>query len=273
MNKGIKIVALDLDGTLTNSEKKVTPLTKEAVDKAREQGIKIVLASGRPHIGIKYVADTLEVEKRGGYILSFNGGQIVDSLTGEVILQKKIDPKCFETVCETIRKFPNVYPLTYDDEGLISEDVEYKYVERESFNCGIPKRQVENLYEEVKNRDIVKFMIVGEHEDLEPVREYLQEQFPDDLAVYYSESYFLEVVAPGIAKDTSLEVLINKLGFTVDELMACGDGLNDLSMLNYVGFAVAMGNSYEEVKEVADYITKSNDEDGVAYAFEQFVLE
>ncbi len=272
MSSDIKVVALDLDGTLTNSEKKVTPATRAIIDKAREQGVKIVLASGRPHIGIKGVADELDIFDKGGYILSYNGGQILDCKSGKILLRKKIDPACFKEICEIGKKFPNVYPVTYDEVGIIGETTDYKYVKQEEFNCSIPSRKVDNLYEEVKHMDIVKFMVVGEHEDLEPVREYLQEKFPYELSIYYSELYFLEIMAPNIAKDKSLAFLLSEFGMSKENLMACGDGLNDLPMLEYAGLSVAMANACHEAKKAADFITKSNNEDGVGYAIEKFVL-
>ena len=272
MKKDIKVVALDLDGTLTNSQKEITPATRAAIDQAREQDIKIVLASGRPHIGIHTVAEALDVKNNGGYILSFNGGKIVECKTGEVIYEKTIDSQCFEDICDCVNKFDDVSPLTYDDEGIVTEHPDAKYVLREAFNCTIPIRKVDSLYDEVRGKNIVKFMIVGEHEKLEPVREYLLSKYADKLSVYYSETYFLEIMAPNIAKDKSLAVLLEKFGTTKDHLMACGDGLNDLPMLKYAGFSVAMENACEQAKEVSDYITKSNDEDGVAYALHEFVL-
>ena len=272
MSNDYKVVALDLDGTLTNGKKEITEVTRRAIDKARAMGVKIVLASGRPHIGIRTVAEALDVEHEGGYILSYNGGQITDCITGEVIYRKRIDSDCFRDICETIRKFENIYPLTYDDDSVISENIEHKYVQREGFNCSLPLKRVENLYEAVKGREVVKFEIVGEHQDLEPVREYLQKRFPFQLSVYYSEPYFLEVVAPNIAKDKSLAVLLSKLGYTKEQLMACGDGLNDLPMLEYAGLAVAMENGCREAKLVSDFVTKTNEEDGVAYAFEKFIF-
>ena len=119
---------------------------------------------------------------------------------------------------------------------------------------------------------VAKFLVVGEHAKLLPVQKALLEQFPDIIDAFFSESYFLEVVPAGIAKDKSLENLMQVLGIKQEELMACGDGMNDIPMLKYAGMAVAMENAYPEVKQYADYITSSNDDDGVAKAIEKFIL-
>ncbi len=268
----IKFIALDLDGTLTNSQKKITSVTREVIDQARDKGIQIILASGRPHIGIKYVAEELDVYNKGGYILSFNGGRIVDCLNNTVVYERTISEECYKDICQCTKKFDGVTTLTYDAEGIITEDAMAKYVKQEAFNCSIPIRQVKSLYREVNDKNIVKFMIVGEHERLENVRHYLQEKYTYQLSIYYSEKYFLEIMAPNISKDKSLEFLLNKLGDGRESLMACGDGLNDLPMLKYAGLSVAMENACYEVKQVADFVTRSNDEDGVAYAIKSFVL-
>ncbi len=272
MMKDIKFVAMDLDGTLTNSNKDVTPRTRKALDELRAKGTKIVLASGRPHIGINKVAKQLEISEYGGFVLSYNGGQIVDALKDECIYRRAIDNKCFKDICETSHIFSDVHVLTYDDSMILCEDDEHKYVKKEAFNCSLGIKKVADLFEVVKDQEIVKFEIVGEHEDLEPVRKHLNELYPNDLAVYYSEPYFLEVVAPGISKDTSLDWLLKNYGCTKENLVAIGDGLNDLSMLGYAGYSVAMENAVDKVKDAADYITASNDEDGVAKFIEENLL-
>lgn len=272
MIKNIRFVAMDLDGTLTNSNKDVTQRTRKAIDELRKKGVRIVLASGRPHIGIKKVAEQLDLDSLGGFIMSYNGGQISEGYNGKCIYKKPIDKVCYKDICEACHKFPGVHTLTYDTKDVLCEDAKHKYVEKEAYNCSLEINKVENLFECVKNEEIVKFEIVGEHEDLLPVKDYLSDLYPDKLAVFFSEPYFLEVVAPGIAKDTSLDWLLKEYGCSKDNLVAIGDGLNDLPMLRYAGHSVAMANGSEKVKEAADYVTTSNDEDGVAKYIEENLL-
>ena len=108
-----KVLALDLDGTLTNTEKVITPRTKAALQEAARRGVCIVLASGRPTVGIEPLARELELEKYGGCILSYNGGKIIDCRTGQTLVQHAFPADLIEPVC-TFSRYWNVVPLTYD---------------------------------------------------------------------------------------------------------------------------------------------------------------
>ena len=265
-----KVLALDLDGTLTNSDKKITDKTKESIFRAMEKGVKVVLASGRPVLGIERLAKELELDKKGGYILAYNGGQIIECNTGNIISENTVDMSYYYDICECGHKF-DVSVLTYNDKGVISEDDAAKYVIKEGYNNTIPVIKVDSLYESVK-KPVVKFMIVGEPDELKRALEYMQDKFEGKLNVFLSEPYFMEVTPLGIEKASSLERLLTYLGLTKEELMAVGDGLNDIPMLKYAGLAVAMDNAYDETKEHSDFITKSNNEDGVGYAVDKFIL-
>lgn len=266
----IKILALDLDGTLTNSEKKISSHTKETLQRAMEDGVTVVLASGRPLVGIKPLAKELELSKYSGYILAYNGGQIIDCHTGGEVYQKVLNPERIASIYEVARKF-DVAMLTYDGEDIITEDDTDPYVLRECFINKVKVRKIEDIVSHV-TYPVPKCLVVGEHEKLLPVRDYLKEKYGDELSIYFSELFFLEIMPLGVEKSASLELLLNRLQLSREELMACGDGLNDITMLQYAGLGVAMGNACKEAKEVADYITVTNNEDGVAKAVNRFIL-
>ena len=124
-------------------------------------------------------------------------------------------------------------------------------------------RRVENL-EQYVNYPVAKFLIAGEHEKLIPIQQELQKRHGDVIDAFCSADYFLEIVPKNVAKDRSLAALLEKLGLQREELIACGDGMNDISMIEYAGLGAAMENAYPPVKEKADIIAPSNDEDGVA---------
>jgi len=266
-----RALALDLDGTLTNSEKIITPRTKEAIFAAMEIGVKIVLASGRPVLGIRRLAEELELYSRGGFILAYNGGQIIDCMTNDIIFERLLPMEYYGEVCEFGRRF-GVNALTYDENGVVSENDTAVYVKKEAFNNSIPINKVDKL-EDVVKQPVVKFMIVGEPEKISITCEHMRQRFDGEINVFLSEPYFIEVTAAGIEKSAALKVLVSHLDITREQLAACGDGLNDLSMLKYAGYSVAMENAYDEVKRIADYITLSNDDDGVAHFIEKFILK
>lgn len=265
-----KLLALDLDGTLTNAKKEVSDVNKDAIKKAIASGVQVILASGRPVIGIQKIADVLELDKLGGYILAYNGGHIIECKSGQTVIQQTIPVEYYHDICECGRMF-GVNTLTYDENGVLAESDTAPYVQKEAYNNSISITKIDKLEEALKE-PVVKFMIVGEPEKLNKAYEYMKTLFEGKLSVFFSEPYFLEVTPLGIEKATSLEKLLGRLNISDSQLMACGDGLNDISMLKYAGFSVAMENAYEETKRYADYISASNEENGVAQAIQKFIL-
>lgn len=265
-----RLLALDLDGTLTNHEKHVSEKNRACIRMAQDRGVSVVLASGRPVIGIKGVANELDLWKRGGFILAYNGGHIIDCMTGQDLVKKTVPMEYVHDICEVIRAFP-VYPLSYNDNGVICENDTDRYVKQEGYNNSIPIIRVKSLEEQITS-PVVKFMVVGDPAELKKAYLYLRELFAGKLNVFFSEPYFLEITPPGIEKASALAALSQICGITREEVIACGDGLNDIPMLEYAGLAIAMDNAYEETKKSADYIAASNEEDGVAEAIEKFIL-
>lgn len=263
------MLATDLDGTLTNEKKELTERTKKAVWAACEAGMHVALASGRPVAGCKRVADWLELTQRGGYILAFNGGQIIDCKSGELLYSKDVDLAFVPDIIRIAHQF-DVVPLTYEGDTVITEQPDDVYVQRECFINAIEAKGVDDLAEYV-TWSVPKFLIVADHEKLLPVRDALIEQFGDRLSVYFSEPFFLEVMAQGVDKAKALQALSEKLDIPAERMIACGDGPNDISMIEYAGLGAAMDNASDAVKKFADRILPSNEEDGVAVLLEEVV--
>ena len=266
-----RMIVLDLDGTLTNSKKEITPHTRETLIRAQQQGIKVVLASGRPTYGIAPIANQLELFTYGGYILAYNGGEIIDWKSKEVLHAQVLDPQVLPYMyrCAQENGFAIV---TYRDNFVITETPDDEYVQKEATLNLMQTLKVENFLGYI-DFSIPKCLIVGEAERLCLLEKQMYEQLKETNEVYRSEPYFLELVPKGIDKAQSLEVLLRKVGISRDEVIACGDGFNDLSMIRYAGLGVAMHNAQPVVREAADFITLSNDEDGVAHVVEQFMLK
>lgn len=265
-----KAIALDLDGTLTDHNKKLPEANKEAVWTAIDKDVTVILASGRPLFGITPIADELELDKRGGYILAYNGGEIINCLNGDVIVSHELPRQCIDDICDYARA-NDVYALTYSDGKIVAESDDDEYVLKEAFCNNTTIIKTDDLKKYV-DYPVNKFLVVGRHDKLVPVQEALLDHYSDVLDAFYSEDYFLEVVQKGVAKDKSLQQLLGKLSIKEDELIACGDGMNDIPMLKIAGVAAVMDNAYEEVKKYADYIAPSNDESGVADIIKRFIL-
>ena len=267
----IKVLALDLDGTLTNDQKIVTPRTRAALDAAIAQGVTVVLASGRPTAGILPLAKDLGLDKKGGCILSYNGGKIVDCATGETLYEKTLDPAVVPELC-AFAAAQDVAVLTYNREGIVCERDKDEWANKECFTTKLPMIHVDDLASYV-DYPICKMLVTLDPARRDAVCAAGQQQFQGRVDLYPSSPFFIEAVPLGVAKDGSLAALLEHMGLTRDNLMACGDGLNDRSMIAFAGVGVAMQNAEQPVKDVADYVTAAdNNHDGVAEAVEKFIL-
>ena len=265
-----RLLVLDIDGTLTNQKKEITANTKEAIKKAQEQGVSIVIATGRPTKGAEGVAKELNLFETGGYILSFNGGRITDCKTGEVIFQRVLEKEDVAKIYQ-VAKENEVVMITYEGDDVIIDVEHDEYAEFEARLNKMEMKHVDSIPEYV-DFSVNKCLMTGEGDYLAGVEQKALAQYQDVYSIFRSEAFFLEVMPKGVDKAKSLERLLEHLGYTKEEMIACGDGFNDKSMIEYAGLGVAMENAKEPVKEVADFITKSNEEDGVAYVVEKFIL-
>lgn len=264
-----EMLVLDLDGTLTNSEKKITPPTREAIIEIQEAGKKVVLASGRPTPGITPLAKELHLKDYGSYILSFNGARIIDCRTGESIYNKTVPNNVIPEIYEIVKEF-DVDLITYTDTQILSGIKPNQYTEIESRICNLDIVSVDNFSETI-DFPVNKLLIPGDPALTIQLEKILKEKFHSFLNIYRSEPFFLEIMPQNIDKAHSLQKLLNSIGMTAEQMICCGDGYNDITMIEYAGLGVAMENAQPIVKEKADYVTKSNDEDGVLYVIDQFM--
>ena len=236
-----RVLALDLDGTLTNSKKIITPATQKALLQAMDRGVKILLASGRPAVGVWPLARQLELDRRGGFILAYNGGQIIDCETGQTLFQKQVSPEAVAPLCAFAHEY-NIVALTYNDRGVITEVPQNQYVQLECRINHIPAIQVPDLAAEI-HYPVTKFLLTGEGDYLAKLVPLAQKRFEGVLNIFRSEPFFMEATPPGIEKGAALKWLLKTLGLRREQLMACGDGLNDMPMLRYAGLGVELGST------------------------------
>lgn len=265
-----KMIVLDLDGTLTNNKKEITPRTKEALMKAQAKGVKIVLASGRPTYGIMPLAEELELKKNGGFILAFNGGKIIDCSDCRTIFEQKLDETLVPLLYHAAKE-AGMQILTYQGEGIAATDKNDKYVQEEARINKMPVEEYDDFLQQLVY-PVNKCLIVGDPAPLHQLEIKLKKELEGRMDVYRSADYFLECVPLGIDKARSLDRLITTLGITKEEVIACGDGYNDLSMINFSGLGVAMSNAADDIKAQSDYVTLSNEEDGIAHVVDKFIL-
>lgn len=265
-----RMIALDLDGTLTNSDKIITPQTKDALFEYQEHGGRIVLASGRPTQGIVPLAEELELHKYGGFILAFNGSRIVNCETGEVLFNQTLEREQTARLHELAQEY-SINILTYEGNRIYTENAEDKYAKVEQFITKMDMVQVPDIAKAVKE-PVNKCLMTGEPEKVAYVEEQVKAAMGSQINVYRSQDFFLELVPQNIDKAASLDSLLKGLNMTRQDLIACGDGFNDLSMIQYAGLGVAMSNADPEIQKAADYVTFSNDEDGIAHVLHKFIF-
>ncbi len=265
-----EMVVLDLDGTLTNRDKVITPRTRKALMSAQEQGKIVVLASGRPTAGVEPLARELELERFGSYILSYNGGMITNCRTGEVVFSSQIPLEANEKIIGLAEEH-RVDILTYQPDRIITNNDQCPYAVMESRINNLPLVQVESMVDYVRFQ-VPKFLMLDDGDYLVTVEPLVKAALGKNFSVYRSEPYFLEVMPKGIDKAQSLERLLQVLGLTKEQMIACGDGYNDLTMVRLAGLGVAMENAVLPLRNAADYVTLSNNEDGVAHVVEKFML-
>ena len=266
-----RLIALDLDGTLTNAQKVITPKTKEALMKAQNAGVRVILATGRPPYGVRPLADELDLVHHNGFILCYNGGLFMDYASGDCLFEQTLPMDMLPYLCRCAHE-SGFTIMTYKETELLTEKPDDIYVQKAAFINKIKVRQVADFQSDVP-APIYKCLIVGEPDGLHQLELKMHDEVQGKLDVFRSEPFFLEVVPCGINKAKSLDCLMQKLGLTHDNLIAVGDGWNDASMIQYAGLGVAMANAQDEVKAIADYITlHTNEEDGVAEVVEKFLL-
>jgi hypothetical protein len=267
-----QLLVLDLDGTLTNSRKEITEPTRKALIDIQKAGKKVVLASGRPINGIVALAKELELEQYGGYILSFNGARITKCSTDEIVYNRVLPAEVIRPIYEIVSGRPGLDVLTYEGNCILSGVAVNEYTKKES---AINKMEILSIEDFVEHLTfpVNKLLVTGEPALLEELMPVLHNRFHSLLNIYRSEPYFLEIMPRNIDKAHSLQKLLSSIGLTSESMICCGDGYNDISMIEYAGLGVAMANAQPIVKEQADFITKSNDEDGILHVIDTFMRD
>ncbi len=259
-----KIIFLDLDGTLLNSQKTISPQVLNALNVIRENGAHVVLSSGRADTGMRDVMEMLNMDKQGGYIISYNGGKVIDLNNDKVIFSKTMDKELIKEVFALARE-SGLEPLIYGKDIIYSENPDDFYVKHEGVITSLPIEKFDGDIDAV-TFPIHKCLAVGEAEKVSNALTTFNKHFGDRASVCKSCPIFLEVMPKGINKGMGVAAVLKELNIPKSMACACGDEFNDIEMLQTVGMSFAMDNAAKEVKGIATHVVPSNDEHGVAYA-------
>ncbi len=268
----IKLVAIDLDGTLLNNQKEISPRNHAAIAKAKAQGIKVVICTGRPLEAIHPFLAQLNLEEPGDYSITFNGGFVQKNDTGEILEKKVLTSEQVEeliTLAQTI-DMPldllsggNVYTLPTSAQHLSL------YPEINPLLTHIPTPLADLDWQRPYNKAVIGY----EQQFLDQKMTEIPAVFKEMYEVIKSRAVLLEFMPKGVTKAYGLSLLAKDLGLQPTEIMSIGDEENDLPMIEYAGIGVAMANAVDPVKAVANVITASNEEDGVAQVIEKYLLK
>ncbi len=267
-----QLIGLDLDGTLTNSKKEIPSATRRALIDLMKKGKKVVLVSGRSTEGVYFLAKELEMDRYDGYIIGFNGGRIMSCASRELIEDLFLPEGVVEPIYRMALEYPGICLITYVDDKIIAGMKTNKYVDYESFGSRM-KVIVSDHFLEDANRPLNKLVVCGAPEDVSELVTRMQDMFSDRLNIFTSDPYYGEIMPKGIDKGRTLKKLVDHLELSPENVICCGDSGNDIPMLEYAGLGVAMENALPQVKEVADYITRSNDEEGILHVIRKFMEE
>jgi len=263
-----KMLVLDLDDTLLRDDYSISQRTKELLIQAQQAGVKVVLASGRPTPAMEQYALELQLAKYDSFLISFNGAVVTSVRDKDILFESSLT----RTEVHSLHDFSvenNVHILTYSEKGIIS-DTESEYIDIEVQLTGIPHYKVPCFKSEV-NSSAVKCILLEHPDYLKLVEKKLKAE-RTDLSVSLSKPFFLEVMPHGIDKASSIDFLAKKLGIKQSEVIAVGNAANDLSMIEYAGMGIWVDNVSLELRDKADCVVASNNQDGVAEVIERFIL-
>lgn len=272
--KPIKLLIMDIDGTLVTNKKEISPATCKALIDLQNNGVRLALASGRPAKGMLRFARQLEMDKHHGLLISSNGAKAEEINTGKVLFEHALSVAEAQAVLEHLKAF-NVRPMIEDGDYMQVNNVfdcmittggrKFNVIEYEAHSNGFLLKESSDLAKSVNFRPS-KILTAGDEEYLKDHWKEIAEPFKETLDSVFTSPFYYEFTA----KDTNKGSAIEALDYEKDEIAAIGDAQNDLPMFRAAGTKIAMGNSVDVVKEAADFVTDTNENDGIAKWIETY---
>lgn len=267
-----KLLAIDMDGTLLNERHEVSPAVLAALDAVRERGIRLVLCSGRPIAGMRPYLAELGLMGPDDYAIGYNGAYVERTAAAEVLFEYTLSLGDVRDLYELSLRLGSPMHI-FADHALYTPNKDInEFTINEAFLNGLPL-YYRTMDELDSGMSYQKVLFIDDPESLAVTRAALPRELYDRFTIVQSAPHFLEFIPSVTSKGHAVKRLAEALGVKREEVMTFGDNENDLSMLEYAGCGVAMGNAVDAVKSVADFETRSNTEDGVAYAIQQLILD
>lgn len=264
-----ELIALDMDGTLLNHKKEISIGNYNAIRAAQAKGKKVVIATGRPLVGVKRYLAQLEMVTDDDYVIAFNGALVQTAKTGRVISKKTLEWEDYQSLYAlSLELGVHIHALS---EHHVMTPVPNPYTDVEA-EINLIETEVIAVAEVSKSCTIVKVMFVDEPSKLDEAMTKLPDWAKEKYTIVRSADIFLEFLENTVNKGTGVAAIAKEMGITHKEVICVGDAGNDIDMILYAGLGVAMENAFDYVKDIADFITLSNEEDGVAHVIERYML-
>ncbi|MDF7679571.1 sugar-phosphatase [Enterobacteriaceae bacterium ESL0689] len=267
----IKLIAIDMDGTLLLPDHTISPAVKEAIAAARARGVNVVLTTGRPYTGVQNYLQELQMTGEGDYCITYNGALVQKAGDGSRVIQIPLNYQDYRYLEQLSRELEcHFHALDFNNLYTANRHIS-PYTVHESFISTIPL-----VFCEAEKMDpdtqFLKVMMIDEPAILDHAIARIPAAVKEKYTVLKSAPFFLEILDKRASKGASVKLLSDALNIKPQEVMAIGDQENDISMIEFAGMGVAMENATPAVKACADFITYTNQQDGVAYAIDKFVL-
>jgi len=264
----LKILALDLDDTLLRSDLSISYRTRNAIKQAVHMGVTVVLASGRIHAAMDHFSRLLGLHKKPGYLICNNGALILETHTGKIAHEAKLDRETLMAACDLADAEGFALQMYDNNITYVSRHNEYSSIDQKT--TGLRQVVVEN-FKDMAREGCYKLIIPGDPELLKYMEIIIRTYLGQNLTIFFSHPYFLELMPEDTDKGTALAKVASILNVKQGEVIAIGDSMNDEAMIRWAGIGVAMANGDERIKSMADLVTKhTNDEDGVAEVIEKY---
>lgn len=270
MNQTITLVATDLDGTLLNNEKKVTPATREAMKQLKNHGILFGIASGRPVESGQILVKDWGLESDISFLIGMNGGVIYDMRTKEKDQFHLMDGNLILEIMEHFKDMDVIFQVMVGNDRYVNRSTEATRAHAKLFG---ENEILVDLEQFVKNRKVNKLILYLDPKDMEAVKARAATFSNPNYTSFATADNLYEYVDPAINKGFGIEKICEHFGITPEHVVAFGDASNDREMLKYVGCGVAMKNASDDVKEIADIVSEyTNEEDALAHFVNDHIL-
>lgn len=252
----LRAVAIDLDGTLLNSNHEISEFNMNVIEKLKREGVMVMISTGRLYSSLYKYKEKLNLDTP---VICYNGAKVVDGKNDETIFEVNLKEEIVKYIVETARKHDVHLNLFQEEKWYV--ECKRDEVDKYASSSGLKYHLIN--FDDLNKVKVTKAMFVGENEKLKEIEKVIKESMGEEVYMAFSKPYFLEILDKKVSKGEALKTILERYNIAKEDTAAFGDGYNDTEMLNYAGMGVVMGNAPEDLKNKFQNIADTNDNDGV----------